>query len=46
MISPKVFPTILMILDLCAAVVWLSHGDWRKCCYWVSAFVLTLTITY
>ena len=46
--NPKIFPTILIVLDICAAV---SYGiakepDWRKVVYWISAAVLTATVTY
>ena len=44
--SPRLFPTILMALDLCATVVWATHGDWRKALYWTAACVLTAAITY
>ena len=44
--NPKLFPTILIILDVCAAIVWASHGDWRKAGYWMSAGVLTICVTY
>ena len=40
------FPTILIVLDLCAAWVWAAQGDWRKAVYWVAAAVLTATIMY
>ncbi len=46
MISPKLFPTIMIVLDLVAAVVWLYHGDMRKCVYWIAAGILTITVTY
>jgi hypothetical protein len=42
----KAFPTILIVLDLAAAIVWASHGDWRKATYWTCAAVLTFTVTY
>lgn len=45
-ISPKFFPTVLIILDLLAAIVWFYAGDERKCIYWVSAAVLTCTVTF
>ena len=45
-ISPKLFPTILIVLDIAAAVVYATHGDWRKMTYWIAAGVLTLVITY
>lgn len=44
--SPKFFPTVLIILDVCAAVVYLTHGDMRKFVYWLSAAVLTTAVTY
>ena len=40
------FPTILIILDLCASMVYLSYGDVRRCIYWLAAMVLTITVTY
>ena len=42
--SPKLFPTILIILDLCAAIGY--AGDWRKVVYWLAAAVLTTVVTW
>ncbi len=44
--SSKIFPTILIILDVCAAIGYIPDGDWRKVAYWISAAVLTFTVTY
>lgn len=44
--SSKLFPTILIILDICAAIGYISDGDWRKIIYWIAAAVLTFTVTY
>ena len=44
--SPKILPTVLMIIDLCAAVPYYLQGDWRKGTYWVAAFVLTYVVTW
>lgn len=44
--SPRVFPTILMILDVAAGIVWANQGDWRKAVYWLCAAVLTATVTW
>mgnify|MGYP003427438086 FL=1 len=44
--SEKLFPTILIVLDVCASLVYLSKGDLRHCVYWTSAAVLTATVTY
>lgn len=46
MISPRLFPTILIILDVCAAGVYFFHGDWRRVIYWVAAAILTATVTW
>ncbi len=42
----KAFPTILIVLDLCAAVVYACNGDIRRMIYWVAAATLTLCVTY
>lgn len=44
--NPKLFPTILMILDVLAAIVWATNGDLRKTIYWLSAAILTAAVTY
>lgn len=45
MIHPKLFPVILIALDVCASLVYLCHGDVKRCVYWIAAAVLTLTVT-
>ncbi len=42
----KLFPTILIILDFCAAIVYAYQGDIRHSIYWASAGVLTICVTY
>ncbi|MFI4911150.1 MAG: hypothetical protein ACIAQZ_05730 [Sedimentisphaeraceae bacterium JB056] len=42
----KLFPTILILLDLCAAIGYMPCGDWRKVVYWIAAAVLTFCVTY
>lgn len=44
--NPKIFPTVLMVLDIGASVVWFAHGDWRRGLYWAGAALLTFTVTY
>ena len=44
--SAKLFPTILIALDVCASLVYLSEGDLRRFIYWTAAAVLTATVTY
>lgn len=43
---PKFFPTLLMVLDFCAAIVWLCNGDSRKAVYWACAGILTWSVTF
>ena len=42
----KLFPTVLMTLDVIAGVVYLCHGDVKRCVYWLAAAPLTATVTY
>ena len=44
--SAKLFPTILIVLDVCASLVYLFNGDLRRFIYWTAAAVLTTTVTY
>ena len=44
--NPKFFPTILIVVDLCAAAGYVSAGDWRKIVYWLAAAALTYVVTY
>lgn len=44
--SAKLFPTILIVLDVYASLVYLFDGDLRRFVYWTSAAVLTATVTY
>ena len=39
------FPAVLIVLDLCAAGVYLCQGDARRAIYWTAAAVLTATVT-
>ena len=44
--NPKIFPTVLILLDLSEAVAYAFAGDFRRVIYWVAAAVLTATVTY
>ena len=44
--SSKIFPTILIILDIFAAIGYIPDGDWRKIIYWLAAATLTYTVTW
>ena len=42
----KLFPTLLIILDVCAATGYVPTGDWRKVIYWLAAATLTTVVTW
>ena len=42
----RFFPTILTVLDVCAALAYLPAGDWRKVVYWLAAATLTAMVTW
>ena len=44
--STKLFPSVLIVLDVLAGVVYATNGDWRKFGYWISAAVLTACVTF
>jgi len=39
----KLFPTILIILDIGAAIVYLLYGEYGKALYWASAGLITFS---
>ena len=43
---PYLFPSLLILLDLGAALVYAMDGDWRKGVYWLAAAVLTVVVTF
>jgi len=45
-INEKIFPTILILLDVLSGVIYLCNYDVRKFIYWISAAVLTAAVTY
>jgi hypothetical protein len=40
------FPSILLVLQVCAAMGYLPGGDWRKVIYWLAAATLTVVVTW
>lgn len=45
-IDPRLFPTILIVLDICAALSYLPDRNWRKVLYWFAAAVLSYVVTW
>jgi hypothetical protein len=46
MTKTKLFPTILIVLDICAAFGYVSSGNWRQVVYWIAAAILTASVTW
>lgn len=42
----RIFPGVLIILDVLAAIVYGFDGDIRKIIYWLAAAVLTAAVTF
>ncbi len=42
----QMFPTLLIVINLATAAVYLTEGDWRKVVYWCSAACLTFVVTF
>jgi len=45
-ISPKFFPTVLITINVMAAVVCFLHDDHKRAIYWLAAATLNWSITY
>jgi len=46
MIPTKLFPSVLLCLDICAACAYVPDGNWRKVIYWLAAAALTYVVTW
>lgn len=44
--STYIFPTILIILDIGAAIVSLCNKDYKMAIYWIAAAVLNAAVTF
>ena len=44
--TEQIFPSILIALDVAAAIVYACVRNWRMALYWVSAATLTACVTY
>jgi hypothetical protein len=42
----KIFPTVLVVFDVCAALGYAWCGDVRHTVYWLTAALLTACVTY
>ena len=46
MTATKIFPLLLILLDIGAALVYAWSHDWKHTIYWLSAATLTATVTF
>jgi hypothetical protein len=44
--STKIFPTILMGLMICSAIVYIPSSNWRMIVYWLEAGIINFVVTY
>ena len=44
--SEYVFPTVLIVLDVLAALPYAWHCNWRMAIYWLAAATLTACVTH
>jgi len=42
----KVFPTVMIVLDILAGSAWAYYGNLRWVVYWFAAAVLTYSVTW
>lgn len=42
----QIFPSILILLDICASVVYGLNGNTRMVGYWLSAAAITAFVTF
>lgn len=42
----KLFPVLLIVLDIGACIVYLIGGDWKLATYWMAAAVLNCCVTF
>lgn len=46
MFNEKTFPVILIVLQICAAIVLGFGGQWWKALYWLAGAVITIAVTF
>ena len=46
MTRQQILPTVLIVIDIGAALMYLNPFDYRKFFYWGAAAVLTYCVTY
>ena len=44
--TEHIFPLLLIVLDIGAAIMYAPSGDWRKVLYWAAAAALNFAVTF
>jgi hypothetical protein len=44
--SEYIFPLLLILLDVGAAIIYAVQKDYKKAVYWLAAAVLNVTVTF
>lgn len=44
--DPRLFPTLIMVLNLGSAIMSLYAGDIKRFVYWTAALALTCSVTW
>lgn len=44
--SKKIFPLILVALQILAAIPYATHSEYKMALYWVAAAVLNICVTF
>lgn len=42
----QILPTVLIVIDVLAAIGYLPTGEWRRVVYWLAAGTLTYVVTW
>jgi len=42
----KILPTVLIVIDIAAALAYIPTGEWRRVVYWLAAACLTTVVTW
>lgn len=42
----KILPSVLILIDIAAAVGYIPGGEWRRVVYWIAAATLTTVVTW
>jgi hypothetical protein len=44
--NPKLFPTIMIVIQIICALGYVQVKDWKKVLYWISGALITISVTY